>query len=65
MSNHPSHKEKAKTQEKEAKGRVALGFDDRCLGIWANGVTFSSMLKKTHLGLDPIYKPKSSFVEND
>ena len=65
MSKHPSHKEKVKSQEKKAKGGVALGFEDQCLGIWANGVTFSPTLKKTHLGLDSIYKPKNSFAKKD
>ena len=65
VSKHPSHKEKVKTQEEEATRGVALGFEDQCLGIWANGVTFSPTLKNTHLGLDPIYKTKSSFAEKD
>ena len=65
MSKHPSHKERVKTQEEEATRGVALGFEDQCLGIWANGVTFSPTLKKTHLGLNLIYKPKSSFAGKD
>ena len=65
MSKHPSHKEKVNTQEEKATGGVALGFEDQCLGIWAKGVTLSPTLKKTHLGLDSIYKPKSAFVEKD
>ena len=65
MSKRSSHKEKVKTQEEEAKGGVVLGFEDQCLGIWANGVTFSPTLKNTHLGLDLIYKPKSGFAEKD
>ena len=65
MSKHPSHKERVKTQEEGATRGVALGFEDQCLGIWANRVTFFPTLKKTHLGLDPIYKPKSSFVGKD
>ena len=56
MSKHPRHREKVKSQEKKAKGGVALGFEDQCLGIWANGVTFSLALRKTHLGFDLIYK---------
>ena len=65
MSKHLSHKERVKTQEEKATGWVALGFEDHCLGIWANGVTFSPTLKKTNLGLDPIDKPKSSFARKD
>ena len=56
MSKHLNHKEEAKTQEKEAKGEAALGFGSQCIEIWANGVTFSSTLRKTHLGFDMIYK---------
>ena len=65
MSKHLSHKEKVKSQEKKAKGGVALGFEDQCLGIWVNGVTLSPTLEKTHLGLDLIYKPKSGFAGKD
>ena len=63
MSKHPSQKEKVKMQEKEAKGRVVLGSEDQCLGIWANGVTFSSALRKTHLRFDPIYKTQKLFAK--
>ena len=55
MSKHSSHKEKVKTQEKEAKGEVALGFREQFLGIWAKWSHFRKKLK-THLGFDPIYK---------
>ena len=34
VSKHPSNKEKVKSQEKEAKRRVALGFGDQYLRIW-------------------------------
>ena len=35
------------------------------MGSGPNGVTFRPTLKKTHLGLDPIYKPKSGFAGKD
>ena len=65
MSKHLSHKERVKSQEKKEKGGVALGFEDQFLGIWANGVTFSPTLKKTRLGLDPIYKTQKLFARKD
>ena len=65
MSKHPSHKEIVKTQEEKATGGVALSFEDQFLGICSNGVTFFPTLKKTHLGLDLIYRPKSGFVRKD
>ena len=61
MSKHLSHKERVKMQEEAATRGVTLGFEDQCLGIWANGVTFSPTLRKTHLGFDLIYKTQKWF----
>ena len=39
MSKHPSYREKVKSQEKEAKRRVALGFGEPVpwdLGQWSH-----------------------------
>ena len=40
-------------------------MENQYLGIWANGVTFSPTLKKTHLGLDLIYKTQKWFAGKD
>ena len=49
MSKHPSHKKKVKTQVKEAKRRVALGFGDQCLGIWAQWSHFQPNVEEDPL----------------
>ena len=61
VSKHSSHKEKIKSQEKEATLRIALGFGEHCLGIWAKWSHFSKTFLKTHLGFDPIYKTQKWF----
>ena len=61
VSKHSSQQEKVKTQGKKEKGGVALGLKISALGSEPNGVTFCPTLKKTHLGLDSIHKPKKWF----
>ena len=61
VSRHPSQQEKVKMQGKKAKEGVALGLEISAFHIQGNGVIFCPALKKTHLGLDPIYKPKKWF----
>ena len=65
MSKHLSHQEKVKTQEKEAKEGVALGFEISAYHIQGNGVTFCPALEETHLGFNSIYKPKKVFCRKN
>ena len=63
-----------KAPEPQGKGQIARGRGKKkgsarvwrpVLEIWANGVTFSPALRKTHLGLDPMYKTQKQFARKN
>ena len=58
MSKYPSHQEKVRSREKEAKEGVALGLEISASQIQGNGVTICSELEETHMGDAPIYRPR-------
>ena len=61
MSKYPSHQEKVRSREKEAKEGVALGLEISACQIEENGVTLYPALEETHLGNSSVYKPKKVF----
>ena len=61
MSKYPSHQGKVISQGKETKEGVALGLEISACQIKGNGVTICPALEETHLGNNPIYKPKKVF----
>ena len=60
-SKYPSHQGKVRLQGKEAKEGVAIRLKISACQIQGNGVTICPALEETHLGNNPIYKPKKVF----
>ena len=61
VSKFSSHHGKIRLQGKEAKEGIALGLEISAYQIQGNGVTTRPALEETHLGNNPIYKPKKVF----